>query len=94
MVKINFEKIPIWVDLAHTTQVVKNIKKDVADTMYQHGQGIVFHALALKIYNSQGDEEYTEEEYNLIMAFAEQMATPAVYDALKSFEPQEKENNK
>ena len=40
-------------DLAKTDAVTTNIKEQLADNIYKHGQGIAHHALALKIYNSQ-----------------------------------------
>lgn len=96
MVKINFERFPVWADLEHKTQVIRDIKKSIANELYQHGQGIAFHALALKIYNSQGEEEYDEEEYKLILAFAEQLATPAVLDTIRDLgkQIQEAKENK
>lgn len=82
MVIIDFEKIVLWADIAHTVQVVKDIKKDVAEGMYKSGHGIAYHALALKIWNSKGETEYTDEEYKLIMDFVNEAGTPVFIDAL------------
>ena len=60
------------------------MKKKIANDLYNHGQGIEFHALALKIYNAKGEIELDEQEYGLLMAYANQMCTPAVIDALQS----------
>lgn len=85
MVKIDFENVSFWAGIDRTVQVVKDVKKDLADSMYMNGTGIAFHALALKIYNSKGETEYSDEEYSLIMTFAKQMGTPAVIDALEAY---------
>lgn len=89
MIKIDFEHFK-----THTLKGIEkeeNIKLTVAEDLYEKGQGIKFHALAFKIYNSQGETEYTDEEYSLIMAYANQMCTPMVIDTLKSFAPNNEE---
>ena len=72
-VKINFEEIKIYTDIEHKTMVRLDMKKKIANDIYNHGQGIDFHALALKIYNSQGEIELSEEEYKLLMDYARAM---------------------
>ncbi len=83
MVKIDFTRMPIWVDISHKAQVVKDISKGLADSMYSYGSGIACHALALKIYNSTGEIELDDNEYKLLISYAEQVCTPAIIDALK-----------
>lgn len=61
-----------------------NKQEEVANDLYEKGQGIGFHALALKIYNANGEIELDDKEYELLMAYANQMCTPAVIDALQS----------
>ena len=84
-VKINFEEIKIYTDIEHKTMVRLDMKKKIANDIYNHGQGIDFHALALKIYNSQGEIELSEEEYKLLMDYARAMGTPAAIDAFESY---------
>jgi hypothetical protein len=71
-------------DIAKTDAVMTNIKEQLADNIYKNGQGIAHYALALKIYNSQGECELTDEEYRLLVNYAEQMCTPIVIDAIKN----------
>ena len=85
MVKINFEDIGIYTDIERKTMVRLDMKKKIANDLYNRGQGIAFHALALKIYNSHGEIELSEEEYNLLMDYVRQMGTPAAIDALESY---------
>jgi len=83
-VKINFKEIKIYKDIAKTKVAVVDIQEEVANDLYEKGQGIGFHALALKIYNADGEIELDDKEYELLMAYANQMCTPAVIDALQS----------
>lgn len=87
MVKIDFEHFKTRTLTGVETE--KDIKLAVAEDLYEKGQGIEFHALAFKIYNSQGETEYTDKEYNLIMAYANQLGTPMMIDALKQLKPKE-----
>lgn len=83
MANINFSAITIYTDIAKTNAVVQDIRKQVANDLYTHGQGIAFHALALKIYNGEGEQEFSDEEYNLLMDYVNQMCTPMIIDALQ-----------
>lgn len=84
MVKINFKEIKIYKDIAKTKSEVVDMQDEVANAMYEKGTGIKFHALALKIYNAKGEIELDEQEYGLLMAYAEQMGTPATIDAFRA----------
>ena len=64
MKRINFERIEIFVDIDKTRCSVENYKKDFANIIYQLGRGIEAHALAFKIFNSNGEIEYNDEEWN------------------------------
>jgi hypothetical protein len=81
--KINFENLTIYTDIAKTNTQVVNMKAQLADAIYQNGFGVAAHALALKIYNSKGDCELTDEEYNMLVQFVESKCTPMVIDAIK-----------
>ena len=83
--KINFEQLRVYNDIAKTKAQVIDAKVQVADALYQNGFGIASHALAFKIYNSQGDCELTEEEYQILMSFVEQKCTPMIIEAFKQF---------
>ncbi len=81
--KINFEKVEVFANLAKTKATIMNIKEGFADAIYTQGQGIACHALALKIYNSKGEEEYDDKEVQLIGVCSE-LCSPAVMDGIKS----------
>lgn len=80
-------------NVAHTVCTIENVKADFADVLYNLGRGIQCHALALKIYNSKGDEEYTEEECQLIKKYSE-MCNPAFIEAIDKMFNKETEASK
>lgn len=82
--KINFEQLKVFTDIAKTNVAVTNVKVQIADALYQNGFGIAAHALAFKIYNSSGECELTDEEYQILMAFVEQKCTPMIIEAFKN----------
>lgn len=78
---INFERVEIFTDVARTSCMIQNVKKEFADIIYRYGNGIEAHALALKIYNSNGNTEYSEDEVKLIRSVSK-MLSPAFIDAI------------
>lgn len=81
--KINFERVEVFEDVAHSRCRVVSIRKELADFIYTNGRGIAAHALALKIYNSKGEEEYDESECGMILEVAK-FGTPALIDAINT----------
>jgi anaerobic ribonucleoside-triphosphate reductase len=84
MIKIDFENLTVYTNIERTCKIIVNERKDFADTMYRNGQGLPFHALALKIYNSHGETEYSDEEYELIKKVAEAFYTPCFIDSIRA----------
>ncbi len=80
---INFEKLKVALDIEGKYVEEQNVKKDFANLIYQHGKGIEFHALALKIFNSNGECEYSNEECELIKQ-ASLTCAPFFIDAIES----------
>lgn len=81
---INFEQFVLYKGIDKSIKEVLDVRHVFADEMYNHGQGVACHALALKIYNSTGPMEYSAEEYKLMMLFAEQCMTPSFIDSLRA----------
>lgn len=81
--KINFEQFSLYQGLDKHVEIL-NVKNVFANELYNRGQGIAFHALALKIYNSEGETEYSEMEYALMVDFANNCMTPSFIDSLKA----------
>jgi hypothetical protein len=95
MVKINFSKIPCYVDIRKQAKIELDIKFQFANTLYTQGSGIAMGALAMKIYNSDGEVGYNEQECKIILDFATNI-NPLIYDSIKDvIEQQQKdEDNK
>lgn len=88
MKKIDLTNLEVFTDMAHTMCTRVNVKEQVANELYMHGTGLPCHALALKIYNSSGQVELSDEEYSLLMQFAEAMFSPNMIDALRNIKEQ------
>ena len=81
---IDFKKFKVYDTLDKTTPIILDISKELANGLYKTAQGIDGHALALKIYNSTGEEDYNDLEIELIAKYANQYGTPFFIDALNS----------
>lgn len=84
MTKIDFSNLAVYTDITKKNAVVRDVRERIANDLYAHGQGIAFHALALKIYNGTGEQEFDDKEYSLLLDYAHQMCTPVMIDAIKS----------
>ncbi len=61
---------------------VGDARESFANLIYLHVNGIRAHALAMKIYQSNGETEYSQDEVRLIKEVAERMCTPNFIDGL------------
>ena len=82
--KINFEKFPCYIDIRRAAKVEMDVKYEFANQMYIHGNGIAMGALAMKIYNSKGEEEYSECECDIISEFAKNLS-PVFAESVMDF---------
>lgn len=84
MKKINFHKIKIKRSISDSEGVVRDISETFADIIYNNVNGIAAHALAHKIYEAEGEAEYTPEECRMIIEAAERHTFPFVIDAIRA----------
>ena len=84
MKKINFSSLSVRTGIGSDQTTQLNIKESFANMLYMQVSGIAALVLAQKIYKSEGDEEYDDNEYDLIMRVANSMCVPAVIEALSS----------
>ena len=82
MTKIDFTKLPCYTGIDKQYKAEQNLKNDFANMMYMQGSGVAMGALAIKIYNSQGPEEYNEQECQLMLQIAS-MCNPVIFDSLQ-----------
>lgn len=80
---INFEKMPCYKDIAKLEKVEVNVKYQLANAMYTRGGGVDMGALALKIYSSKGEVDYTKEECALLLNFVKLSFSPLFIDSLE-----------
>lgn len=86
--KIDFSKLPCFTNISKQEKVNIDIKYDLSNAMYMHGGGVEIGSLAMKIYNSEGETEYTEQECNIILNFVRNVNT-MVADSLEDLINQE-----
>ena len=84
MKKINFANLSVRTGIGSYQTTRLNIKESFANMLYTQVSGIAALLLAQKIYKSDGEEEYDDNEYELIMRVANAMCVPAVIEALSS----------
>lgn len=82
MKKIDFSKLEMYKNIEKTEKEKVDVRSSFANMIYSETSGIAFHALAYKIYNSNGLEEYDESECELIRRVAEYGGQPRFIDAI------------
>lgn len=92
-VTLNFTELPCYVDIRKQGKMNLDIKFQFANALYTQGNGIAMGALAMKIYNSDGDCEYNEQECKIILDFATHIS-PLIYDSIKDVIESQNEDNK
>ena len=81
MKKINFEKLELYLNIEKTEKTTQDVKSQFANAIYVGANGIEMHALAMKIYQSEGETEFTEKECEMIRHISQRL-TPMFIDAI------------
>lgn len=84
MVKLNFRQFTVPTGINGKNTRTGDASEDFADIIYLNVNGIRAHALAMKIYKSEGAEEFTDEEVRMMADVAERYCTPAFIDGLRA----------
>ena len=84
MTKLNFKQFAMPAGINGRGIRTGDARESFADIVYMNANGIRAHALALKIYRSEGAEEFTDEEVRLITGLAERFCTPVFIDGLRA----------
>jgi hypothetical protein len=82
--RLNFKRFTLFQGIDKKNALLTDVSKAIADGLYNTMQGITSHALALKIYNATGEEEYSDEEIEMLRNFSKQ-CTPAFMDSFEEF---------
>jgi hypothetical protein len=83
MKKINFEEMEFYLNIEKTQKRTQNVKSQFANAIYVGATGIEMHALAMKIYESKGETEFTDKECSMIQQVTNQF-TPMFIDAINN----------
>lgn len=84
MKKIDFQKFEMPLGISHDKMQIGDARESVANLLYLNVCGIKAHALALKIYQSEGETEYSDEEIRIIVEVTNLHGTPAFIDGLRN----------
>lgn len=82
MAKINFQQFRIPAGIDRSRYQTGDARESVANMLYLNVNGIRAHALAFKIYRSEGETDFTAEEVKTLREVADTYATPAFIDGL------------
>lgn len=82
MTKIDFQHFKVYASISRKAAHTVDARETFADVIYNNVNGIRAHALAMKIYKSEGKTEYSDDEVKLIQAVADKMCVPGFLDGL------------
>jgi len=84
MAKVNFKALQVRTSLKGDVTVTVDGAADIADIIYTQGAGIAAHALALKIFNGEGEMELTDAEARIVEDIAYRCLAPLHIDAIRA----------
>lgn len=84
MARINFKEFKIPTGIGKTNYRTGDVRESVADMVYCNVNGIRAHALAMKIYQSDGMTEFADDEVRMLTDLANAYCTPAFIDGLRT----------
>lgn len=79
--KLNFKELHVYNGVSRTKESIEDVRELFADAIYSAGNGVAALELCRKIYNSDGEEEYTDREVELIKQYAS-LGTPRFIEAV------------
>lgn len=82
MAKLNFKSFCVYTSVSKKTKKEVDVRETFADLLYTGVNGIRSHALALKIFQSEGETSFNDEEVALIRNTAETRCIPGFIDGL------------
>lgn len=89
---INLKKFPIFTSVKKDMVSEVDVKDNIANILYMGGQGLPTHALAFKIYNSDGEIDLSSNEIDIILS-NESLFTCVFLDSLKAYADKHTDNN-
>lgn len=80
--KIDFQHFNVYTTVSRKDVRQMDVRETFADMVYNNVNGIKAHALALKIYDSAGYADYSDDEVKLVRIVAERLCVPGFIDGL------------
>lgn len=88
---VNFKRFPIFTSLKKDMVAEIDAQELVANTLYMQGQGLGMHALAMKIYNTDGEVELSDKDIETFQS-AVPIFSPVFIDSLNDYINKHKSN--
>ena len=91
MKKINFKEFQIQENLFSDTKTIVDLREGFSNVVYKNSQGIKGLDLALKIYKSNGEIEFNDDELQIIKNISEICVAP-ITKAIQDIFNEDKKN--
>ena len=91
MKKINFKEFKIQENLFSDTKTLVDLREGFSNVVYKNSQGIKGLDLALKIYKSDGEIEFNDDELQIIKNISEICVAP-ITKAIQDIFNEDKKN--
>ncbi len=91
MKKINFKEFQIQENLFSDTKTLVDLREGFSNVVYKNSQGIKGLDLALKIYKSDGEIEFNDDELQIIKNISEICVAP-ITKAIQDIFNEDKKN--
>ena len=91
MKKINFKEFQIQENLFSDTKTLVDVREGFSNVVYKNSQGIKGLDLALKIYKSDGETEFNDDELQIIKNISEICIAP-ITKAIQDIFNEDKKN--
>lgn len=91
MKKINFKEFQIQENLFSDTKTLVDVREGFSNVVYKNSQGIKGLDLALKIYKSDGEIEFNDDELQIIKNISEICIAP-ITKAIQDIFNEDKKN--
>ena len=91
MKKINFKEFQIQENLFSDTKTSVDLREGFSNVVYKNSQGIKGLDLALKIYKSDGETEFNDDELQIIKNISEICVAP-ITKAIQDIFNEDKKN--
>lgn len=82
--KYKLDNVEVYTSIDKSSCQVANLRKDIANLVYNRGNGLGLEgtALATKMWNGNSETEYNERETEIIRKLVVQNCAPCVIDAV------------